>query len=311
MPEKILFIVGVGRSGTTLLQNMINSHSKVAFIPEINFTRRFLFNSKLLNEYKKGIDSFLKFIKSEKWLNRLDSSIINKLKVDKITDDDFSIKFYKQILLTNCKNQDKSIGGDKDPRSIEIVDKIENYIPNIHWIHIIRDPRDVIVSKKKATWSKNQNNLKHIISGTIQLQLAVRWREKYQNKFTEIFYEDLIQSPEESLKAICSEIGINFEKGMLDFQKSAKTLIAKDELDWKKSVFNSINVNNHSKWKEKLSSYEIALIESINNIAFNSYNYQKDKPAISLIKKLIILLLKSLVTIIAKIYIAFRFLIYR
>jgi len=311
MHEKILFIVGVGRSGTTLLQNMMNSHSQIAFIPEINFTRRFLFNSKLKNYYNRGSKYFQNKLVNDKWFSRLDGSIVNKLKFDKITDDDFSIKFYKQILLTNCNNQNKSIGGDKDPRSIEIVDKIENYIPNIHWIHIVRDPRDIIVSKKNAAWSKNKSVLKHIITGTIQLSLAARWRKKYYKKFTEILYEDLIQSPEGTLKEICNEIGIKFEKGMLDYQESANTLIAKDELDWKKSVFNSINVSNHSKWKESLNSYEIALIESVNKIAFDLYNYKKDNPSISIYNKLKILFLKPFVSIISKIYISFRFLIYR
>jgi len=43
----IIFIIGVGRSGTTLLQVMLNSHSKIAFLPETHFFRFYISNPKL------------------------------------------------------------------------------------------------------------------------------------------------------------------------------------------------------------------------------------------------------------------------
>ena len=38
----IIFIIGVGRSGTTLLQSMLHSHSEIHFSPETHFVKRFL-----------------------------------------------------------------------------------------------------------------------------------------------------------------------------------------------------------------------------------------------------------------------------
>ena len=37
-----IFIIGVGRSGTSLLQSMLNSHSKIAFTPETHFIRSYM-----------------------------------------------------------------------------------------------------------------------------------------------------------------------------------------------------------------------------------------------------------------------------
>ena len=141
--------------------------------------------------------------------------------------------------------------------------------------------------------------------------MAKKWRKKYSNKFTEIYYEDLIRNPKKSLIELCGEIGIGFEEGMMDFQVSAKKLIADDELDWKKSVFNPINRNNYSKWKKSLSLFEIALAESINIHAFSSYNYKKDEPHINITKSIIIFFLKAISVIVSRIYILLRFLVYR
>ena len=44
---KRLFIVGVGRSGTSLLQSMMAAHSKIVMMPETSFVRRYLVTSLL------------------------------------------------------------------------------------------------------------------------------------------------------------------------------------------------------------------------------------------------------------------------
>ena len=50
-PKKI-FIVGVGRSGTSLLQSMFASHPEVKFIPETAFIRRYVLNGELEYQFK-------------------------------------------------------------------------------------------------------------------------------------------------------------------------------------------------------------------------------------------------------------------
>ena len=42
LAEPNVVVVGVGRSGTTLLMSMLNSHPSIAMLPEIAFVRRIL-----------------------------------------------------------------------------------------------------------------------------------------------------------------------------------------------------------------------------------------------------------------------------
>jgi hypothetical protein len=56
--EKFVFIVGVGRSGTSLLHSMLNAHTRVCFPPEINFIRRFLATPQLEETLRQqGVDA--------------------------------------------------------------------------------------------------------------------------------------------------------------------------------------------------------------------------------------------------------------
>lgn len=55
---KLNFIVGIGRSGTTLLMSMLNSHSKIQSTPEVNFFNFFIIHGRNLKILmKKNIKS--------------------------------------------------------------------------------------------------------------------------------------------------------------------------------------------------------------------------------------------------------------
>lgn len=298
----ILFIIGVGRSGTTLLQNMMNGHPHVAFIPEINYPRRFLFNKKLSKLYKRDKDDFFQFIKNDKWFKRLDKRILNEIDFETIDKSNFELEFYKQIFTQNCKLNNKSIAGDKDPRSIELVRKINRIIPNIQWVHIVRDPRDVVLSKIKADWSKKGSLFRHIFVSYLQLMLAVKWKKLLKDKFTEIYYEDLITNPEQTLKYLCSEIGLEYNSKMLNYKESAKILVAQDEHSWKKEVFSPIIKDNYSKWEHELDTKTIILIENLVKPAFDNYYYNRNNPKENIYLKIQIMFLKPIFYILNKLY---------
>lgn len=298
--------MGVGRSGTTLLQNMLNSHSNLAFIPEINYPRRFLFNSKLEKIYNKDKSDFHNYIRNEKWFSRLDEKLINKLNIESNNYMEFSTGFFMDILSVNCKINGKSIAGYKDPRSIELVGKIDKIIPDINWIHIVRDPRDVLLSKMKAAWSKNSAILKHIFAAYVQLSFAMKWKQMFPNTFTELYYEDLISDPESTLKILCKSIGIEYDSEMLNYKKSAMTLIAKDEYSWKKEVFLPIMQSNKAKWKKGLDNWQIALVEKLVEPAFTNYNYDRSFHRLNILRRLQLRCLKFIFLISSKIFIWVR-----
>ena len=65
------------------------------------------------------------------------------------------IDVYRNITNFYLKNKNKEIIGDKDPKIIENIEVLNYFFPNSKIIHIIRDPRDVVLSRTKAKWSKN------------------------------------------------------------------------------------------------------------------------------------------------------------
>lgn len=113
------------------------------------------------------------------------------------------------------------IWGDKSPSYIRHLPLLKQLFPNAKFIHITRDVRDYCLSIHKA-WGKNM------------IRAAQRWAD-YVHKasqdsmmlgddYYEIKYEELIDDPGTILKAICDFLGIEFKIEMLDLSKPTENL---------------------------------------------------------------------------------------
>jgi len=275
---KILFIVGVGRSGTSLLQSMFASNPFVSFISETGFIRRYLTKGVLEKLYvKRGMSGATLHLAQDKAFNRtgLDAEVLlgEAIKSRGLLDRAVYVK------ILNAYNADNAVYvGDKDPRLIEFLPLLASLFDCVEVLNIIRDPRDVLLSKKKAAWSAHGHVWKHIFANRMQLSLGRYWGPRlFYGNYHEVIYEDLISDPNTVLSQLCVKIGIPYDSAMLSFGIAAKTLTSDSELSWKKETFGPLLSNNKEKWRIGLSSKEIALTELCCRDAFAAGGYQLDE----------------------------------
>ncbi len=261
-----VFVVGVGRSGTSLIQSMLAAHSRLAFPPETSFIRRYIADKRLESIWNKGGRKALdKTISEDPKLQRLSVDFAPLVEVfGNYQPGRRDMMFYEAILDATAEEQNKLWAGDKDPKSIELLPVIHNYWPQTHIVHIIRDPRDVLVSKNKAKWAASRQNWQHIFANRIQLKLGRHEGRKFFGElYHEIRYSDLLQNPEETLHRLCDKLDIEYEPAMLDFSETAKQLVSKEEESWKKETMGPLLKSNPGKWKSELKSAETALTELV------------------------------------------------
>ena len=265
--EKV-FIVGVGRSGTSLLQSMLNAHSEMSFIPETHFLRKYVFKSSTVVD-AKNIDSIIEtFNNDDDFLRaRIPAEQIVKIGME-------YVDIYDALLAVYLKRKGKEIIGDKDPRNIDFLSQLNAFYPEGKVIHMIRDPRDVVLSRTKADWSKGRPFYLHAYMYITQIKRGRRLgKEKYGIDYKEIFYEDLIGDPVKVLNELCEFLNVNFEEKMLDFSNSAKELVDKGEMQWKKETIGPLLVGNMNKWKRELTEEQIGLIQCVCKPVFNKNMY--------------------------------------
>lgn len=250
----MFYIVGVGRSGTSLLQSILSSHSKIAIPPETGFMRE-----NILKFARQKSISHVNLTESNSKVRRLLSSI--NFELPKEFKNEFD--FYDLVLNIYKKEQNKCIIGDKDPRLVEFIHAVSILYPSTKFIHLIRDPRDILQSKKNADWSKNRPIWYHIFANYIQLKLGEYQGKKLKDAYYLVIYEELLNDSEQIISSLCKFLGIKFESRMLNFQDKAKELISEEEMQWKKETMGPLLKNNTGKWKGKLSDWEVALTERL------------------------------------------------
>jgi len=289
----------VGRSGTTLLQAMLNAHPDISFLPEIHFIRNGVINQVLSNIYKKhGKDGILTEFRENRQFKRLkipEASLIEDIRGSS----DVAGQIHGNIIRFYRTEKGAKWIGEKEPRAIEWLKPLSHLYPSIKWIQIIRDPRDVLLSKQKAAWSQKRPSIIHIMIGAYQLELYKRAVQSESAMVYNLRYEKLINDPQDELKKLASFLGVPYSDTMVEYHKNAGELIADDERAWKENVFKPVVKNNTDKWKTGLSSFQIALVQQVVTFPFQELNYKKEKIplGISVLAKLISLPLRMLISI--------------
>lgn len=272
MVKKFLAIVGVGRSGTSLLMSMLNTHPEIAFVPETHFVGRYIVDHPLLNakDLKERLVDDHRF-------HRLAISQDTVENIIASLEDQFSIaEFYKSILNFYTTKSKTQIIGDKAPKNIEYLPIIKHLFPEAYLIHIIRDPRDVYLSRTKAKWSSDYSDLAHFTAYRSQYNLGCHYGPKlFANHYYEIHYEDLISNPDSELASICNWLGVPFDDRMLEFSNSARELMAPEEEAWKSETLKPLMMGNKNKWRAELPQEKNWVIEAACSPAFSGGYYQR------------------------------------
>lgn len=271
-----VFIVGMPRSGTTLLAGMLNAHPDLAIGPETGFCTQFWRNgicSDALNESKRRA-----------WIDTLvNSDAVKDAKLSDSTMAQLERRFQTHgttyvatldiWMQTIATEHGKTRWGEKTPRHIEHVPRLLRWFPNARVVCIVRDPRDVHHSLNRVKWDA-ESALEH----------AFRWRAyaltarrlERDPRVAVIRYEDLVTDPERALAAVCQHVALEFDPLMLQPQNAPATFNPARE-PWKQNNLNAIDSSRAWQWKHRASGPDRVMIEAVCSRVMTGYGYETNK----------------------------------
>ena len=274
MEYKFFSIVGVGRSGTSLLMSMLNAHPEIVLPPETHFVDQYV-----IGEAWKPASELIKDLLADQRFARIGfdgEDLVNLLYQS--GKNSRPSRFYREMLVMYAEKNGVQVIGDKAPKNLEYLPVLHRILKGSLIIHIIRDPRDVYLSRTKAAWSASRSDLSHLVAYQSQYRLARYFgRRLFGKKYLEIKYEDLISQPDLELKAICDVLELPYDSSMLDYEKSSQELVAPDEMEWKKETLEPIKTDNLNKWKGELRTEKAALIEVVCSQPFRDGFYNRSQ----------------------------------
>ncbi|TAF55369.1 MAG: polysaccharide deacetylase [Oscillatoriales cyanobacterium] len=245
--KKRIFLVGSPRSGTTILQSLLAAHPEVISFPESKFFHYLLYD-KFVAKLPSRMESFFKDeINRPELLQGFDDSQSVEAKVS----------WFVGVLDGLAAEQHKSIWLEKTPEHIYFIPDIERFLPDVKFIHILRNSMDCIASMHEATRDFNELwgggwDLARCIDGW---KYAVLTSHKYLDKSNHILvkYEELVDNKKLVLEDICNFLGIEYDAGMLINykEKAAKLRVFKDS--------EIKNILTHIEWVNSRIAYKVTV----------------------------------------------------
>ena len=290
-----IFIVGMSRSGTTLLSRILNSCDEVYILEETHFVREYVNKFPEVindNEMERIVNKFITIQKkgiygAEKPEQCV--SVIDDIREKLFENRYVLIDLIKCLFSYEARKRNKKIVGDQTPNHVFYIDYIVNNFENVRIINMVRDPRAVIASQKyKHLMAKSHNQPKyevirtrinyHPITQSIlwkrSVKSALRGLKRYKN-IINVKYEDLVSDPEKEIKRITQFIGIEYQDKMLNVDVGGTSNIERK----KKNGFDKYLMRA---WTKKLNPTEIFITEKIckNEALQLGYDLSGERPEI-------------------------------
>ena len=205
---RLIFVGGCERSGTSLVQKILASHSRIAGGPELVFTGR------IAELYRQMAASY-----PPEWAARIATFYDS---------DELAEAFRGFFASLLRKIRERKPGAlylsEKTPSNIFAAVQLLEIFPDSRFVHVIRDGRDVLASHRdvrrrlarrgSASWSPSSLRLHRVCArwhraAEIHFELAADSRRT--GRYVSIRYEDLVGEPEKAVTQLFDFIGLDVE----------------------------------------------------------------------------------------------------
>jgi tetratricopeptide (TPR) repeat protein len=227
--ERPVFVVGMPRSGTTLIEQILSSHAEAFGISEMG--RMYKLEKAFRDDYN-GPDVFQRLLKNAQIgeLKKRAEETLNLLNV---------------VAGTTAKRV-----VDKLPIQYFSMGYTHLCFPNAKFIHCQRHPADSFISAYQShmiqfhEYSFDQNL--YAEAYLTKQALMAHWKASFPDKIFELHYEQLVTNPEQMVREMLEFIGLPWDENCMQFFKNAGTVrtISNDQ------VRKPIYTTSKARWKK-------------------------------------------------------------
>jgi Sulfotransferase family len=253
--RRFIFVGGAPRSGTTLVQNMLDCHPKILGAPEFLNLGRIV---ELRNRLRQGVDR-----------GAIDA-FASAPEVDRLT-----AQLIENLLLPLADRHGAPYLSEKTPSNALVFRELLELFPEARCIFVLRDPRAVIASMLEVGTRAAAAQGHPTQPWTRSLPAAVAYVQRYfraaraaaaeaPERVLVLRYEALVTEPEAETRAICGFLGLPWTAAMLTPASSphpGEQAIIRTEIWYDPASFRrDPDPAGIDTWKERLTARQKAVI---------------------------------------------------
>ncbi len=254
-----IFIVGSPRSGTTLLQCMLNVSKTTFSLPETHYFCTILSELGLKSNDSISSENIQKIIclLHEKMDFEFPEDQIEKI-MELAASNQLSTRDLF-IRLVNSYRPDTDLEKivrliEKTPYHVFYLQDILELFPEAKFIHLVRDPRDVVSSRLNMPTASHQSEKIYAQDWSRSVKSANDFYTRNPDKLFTLRYEDLVEQPGIFLERICSFLDVTYQAEMqTDFSSQYQTCTIAEKETWKKEVKTGQIHNKSGIWKQRIT----------------------------------------------------------
>lgn len=213
------FIVGIARSGTTLLRVMLDAHPDISIGPETNVLHH--------------------------WFDGVDSSSLDRWSETANGHDDLVLEMFERIHIDYMNERGKRRWGDKTPQYWKLIPRILGTWPDAHFIYCIRDGRDVVCSMRDR-WGWRVHYTSRLWSNGVSDALDIA--NDHPDSVHVVRYEDIVTNPADAVRGVLDFIGEPWDDSVLEPGQASHADFESDSSAATQPVFTS----SIGRWREDL-----------------------------------------------------------
>jgi len=266
-----LFILGVRRSGTTLLRVMLDRHSELAVPDESYFIPQLAERHRRPIEVEAFADDLRRLPALREWGVPL-AEVRARLRPGMPVGEAIAAVYEVYAELRG-----KRRFGDKTPLYMQYLGMLERLFPAALYVHLIRDGRDAAVSFLAMpegivtrTWAHPRSAAGFACQWRSEVAAARRLgRRAGPRRYLEVRYEDLVSDAERELRRICAFAGLGYEPGMLDYAGAVEV----SRRPHQRSLLRPPTPGLRD-WRRELSEAEVAAFEAVAGDLLGDLGYE-------------------------------------
>lgn len=261
-------VLGVSRSGTTLLKAMLDAHSQLAIPSESYFLPQLWDRHGERPEREAFVEDLRRLERLREW------GVAPEDVRARLPERPTFAEAVQSIFQLYAESRRKSRFGEKTPLYMQHLDVLERAFPDARYVHIVRDGRDAALSllamRRKPRFNLSRPRGVGDFACAWRREVRAARRFGHTHPYLELRYEDLVIDPESRLREVCGFLELEFEPAMLEYHRREDPSLYADHPRLAEPP-----VRDTRSWRREMRPADVELFEAIAGDLLAELSYER------------------------------------